>query len=140
MPVILYAHALMKKTIKEKRARWSVPLDTVRGLRNLLELSISQGCFINADFKYAREETWSAADAPHLPGLHSRPRYLPTDTDFCERLAESLPKVRNMGAHGEAGLCFPASALHHIEICASIANALFRDSPDAVPAKDGRAR
>ena len=66
-------------------------------------------------------------DSENLPTIRSVPVYAPTGTDFCERLAETLPEVRNMGAHGEAGLGFPASALHIIEICACVANALFRD-------------
>ncbi len=139
VPAILYAHALIEKTIKEKCVRCSVPLDGVRGLRNLLELAVSEGWLINADFRHAREEMSLAVEPWYSPWLRSRPRYLPDGTDFCERLAESLPKIRNMGAHGEAGLGFPASALHLIEICASIANALFRDSPDAVPPEAGRA-
>ena len=131
-PAILYAHALIEKTIKEKCARSSVQCGNVAGLRRLLRLSISQGWLTNSDFEYAleltREETVTPSDSPHSIEVRSTPRYLPDDTDFCERLAEWLPKVRNMGAHGDAGLGFPGSALRQIEICASIANALFRDS------------
>lgn len=132
-PAILYAHVLIEKTIKEKCTLSSVALE--HGLSRLLQLSIREGWLINADFEYARNskrcEIVLPADQEHEPSLRSSPRYLPTETDYCEHLAETLPKVRNLGAHGDTWLDFPGGALRHIDICASIANALFRDTPDA---------
>ena len=131
VPAILYAHALIEKTIKEKCSRSSVDFSKHRGLGKLLKLSIRQGWLTNADFRFAlkltRDEIVPPADPNRLPAIRSVARYAATNTDFCEQLAETLPKVRNMGAHGELGLGVPASALLSIEICACIANALFRD-------------
>jgi len=73
-----------------------------------------------------------------LPTLRSKPLYAPNGTNFCERLVESLPGIRNMGAHGEAGLGFPTTALDILEICACIANALFRDPGDCVVSQPAR--
>lgn len=50
-----------------------------------------------------------------------------TDTDYYEHLAGWLPKLRNLSAHGEAGLGFPSTALGIIETCACVVNALFPD-------------
>ena len=92
------------------------------GLGRLLKLSIRKGWLTNADFpfvlEFTREATVPPPDAESLLANRSLPAYAPTGTDFCEHLAETLPKVRNMGAHGEAGLGFPASSLHIIGICA----------------------
>ena len=136
VPAILYAHALIENAIKEKCSRCGVALKGHRGLSKLLKVSIRKGWITNADFGFALEWTHErivpTAAPNRLPALRPEPRYFPTDTDFCEHLAETLPRVRNMGAHGEAGLGFPASSLHSIEICACIANALFRDSDSPV--------
>ena len=142
MPANLYAHALIEKTVKEKCLRSDVEPQKHRGLRNLLKLSIDQGWLTNADFKFALEVTRQrivpSADPNCLPALRSEPLYVPTGTDFCEHLAESLPEIRNMGAHGEAGLSLPTTALHSLELCACIANALFRDSCDCVESQAAR--
>ena len=53
-----------------------------------------------------------------------------TDTDYYEHLADWLPKLRNLSAHGEAGLGFPSTALGIIEICACIINALFPEEQE----------
>ena len=127
----LYAYALMEKIVKEKCLRADVPLRGNEGLKKLLKLCIRQGWLTNADFDravaLARNELAFPAGESEPPALRSTPRYRPSDTDYCEHLAESLPQIRNMGAHGESGLSLPASALRTIEICSCIANALFRD-------------
>ena len=142
VPATLYAHALIEKTVKEKCSRSGVEPAKHRGLKNLLKLSISQGWLKNADFKFALEATQQElvppADPNRMPTLRSVRLYDPTGTDFCEHLAESLPGIRNMGAHGEAGLGLPTTALHCLEICACIANALFRDSCDCVESQAAR--
>ena len=136
VPATLCAHALIEKTVKEKCSRSGVELPKRKGLRNLLKLSIDQGWLTNTDFELAleltRQEIVPPMDPNRLPVPRSAPLYAPTGTDFCEHLAESLPGIRNMGAHGEAGLGLPSTALHSLEICACIANALFRDSGDCV--------
>ncbi|MDE0172731.1 MAG: hypothetical protein OYH76_22685 [Defluviicoccus sp.] len=138
----LYAYALMERTIKEKCLRADVPLKGEKGLKKLLKLCIRQGWLTNADFELAvaltHTELVFPAGESEPPVLRSTPRYRPSDTDFCEQLAESLSQIRNMGAHGEAGLGLPASTLRTIEICRCIANALFRDhgltaEPDSEP-------
>lgn len=53
-----------------------------------------------------------------------------TNADNCERLADWLPKLRNLSAHGEAGLGFPSTALGIIEMCACIINALFPEAQE----------
>ena len=135
VPASLYAHSLIEKTIKEKCVRSGVSLKQYRGLKQLLTVSIAQGWLTNSAFGFAlelmHEEIVPPASESELPTLRSIPRYLPTDKDYCEHLAETLPRVRNMGAHGEAGLGFPASALSFIEICACVANALFPDPDDS---------
>ena len=124
VPAILYAHALVEKTIKEKCARSSVPSE--RGLGKLLKLSIRKGWLINADFECTRNPTrWEMVPATAQGHAPPSPHFRPTGTDYCEHLAETLPKVRNMGAHGDTWLGLPWNALYDIEICASIANALF---------------
>lgn len=135
IPAILYAHALIEKAIKEKCSLFSVPPNEFKGLKNLLELSIDRGWLRNSDFPFAleltREEMMPAATDSEPPTLRSTPRYNPSGKDFCEHLAETLPKIRNMSAHGEAGLGFPATALHEIETCACIIRALFSAPDDA---------
>ena len=140
VPAILYAHALIEKAIKERCSRSPMPLENIKGLKKLLKLCIAEGWLTNADFEHALEMTRMevVAEDPELSTVHSIPRFLPADTDFCEHLAETLPEIRNMGAHGEAGLGSPAGALHDIEICVCIANALFRDSRDAAAAERDR--
>lgn len=126
-----YAYALIERTIKEKCLRADVPLRGDEGLKKLLKLCIRQGWLTNADFELAVARKLYELDfsteelEPPVP--RSVPCHRPEETDFCEQLAESLPRIRNMGAHGEAGLGLPASALRTIEICSCIANALFRD-------------
>ena len=135
VPATLYTHALIEKAVKEKCRRSSVPLHKIQGLRDLLNLSVARGWLVNSDFRFVLESTRMeivpGVDESDSPSLHSAHSYQPSGTDYCERLAETLPKIRNMGAHGEAGLGFPASALHHIEICNCIINALFRTSDRA---------
>ena len=130
VPATLYAHAPIEKTIKEKCSRAGISLKDQGGLSKLLKVTNREGWLTNADFKFACEVP--ATDPNRPPAPRSGPRYLPANTDFCEHLAETLPRVRNMGAHGETGLGFPAGSLHSIEICACIANALFRDSDNPV--------
>ena len=129
VPATLYAYTLVEKAIKEKCRRAAVSLERNPGLSKLLALSIAKGWLTDAAFPFAlewmREEIVPAAGDEELPTRRSIPCFLPTGTDYCERLAISLPKLRNMDAHGEAGLGFPASALSCIEICACIINALF---------------
>ena len=136
VPASFYAHALIEKTVKEKCSRSGVEPPKRAGLRKLLKLSIERGWLKNADFKFAlelaRQELVPSADPNRLPALRSEPLYDLAGTDFCEHLAESLPEIRNMGVHGEAGLGLPTTALHSLEICACIANALFCDSADCV--------
>ena len=126
-----YAYALIEKTIKEKCRYSELPLNGNKGLKKLLKLSICKGWLTNAAFDSMME--WTATElVPDVsgtepPSLVTTPRYRPTDTDYCESLVESLPKIRNKGAHGEAGLGFPSSTLGTIRICACIANALFPD-------------
>lgn len=133
VPTTLYAFALIEKTIKEKCRLSSLSLKNVKGLVKLLRLSIDQGWLRNSDFPFAleltREEMIPAANDSELPTLRSSPVYSPFDTDYCEHLAETLPPVRNISAHGDAGLGFPGTALHHVRVCACIINALFR-APD----------
>ena len=142
VPATLYVHALIEKTVKEKCSRSGVKPPKRAGLRKLLELSIGQGWLKNADFQFAleatRQELVPPADPNRMPTLRSVRLHDPTGTDFCEHLAESLPEIRNMGAHGEAGLGLPTTALHSLEICACIANALFRDSGDCAVSKAAR--
>lgn len=129
VPAVLYAYTLVEKAIKERCARSAIPLKDHRGLRKLLQLAIDQRWLTNADFQHAlelkREEMTFSADDGHPPTFHSTPLYDPADTDYCERLADSLPKLRNFSAHGEAGLGFPSSALGLIKTCACIINAVF---------------
>lgn len=136
VPATLYAHALIEKTVKEKCSRSGLAPPKHAGLKKLLKLSICRGWLTNAAFEFAldltRQQLVPPADPDGLPAIRSVPLYDPTGTDFCEHLAESLPEIRNMGAHGEAGLGLPTTALHGLEICACIANALFRDSADCV--------
>ena len=135
VPAILYAHALIEKAIKEKCCLSAVSIDNTRGLRNLLTTCIDHGWLLNSDFRFAleftREEIVPAVNDLELPIVRSTLVYHPSGTDYCEHLAEHLPKIRNIGAHGEAGLSVPAHALHQIEICACIINALFRAPNDA---------
>ncbi len=133
VPATLYAHTLIEKAIMEKCRLSSVPLKNVKGLRKLLGLSIDKCWLRNSHFPLAleltREKMIPATTHSEPPTLRSSPRYSPFGTDYCEHLAKILPPIRNMGAHGEAGLGFPATALHQIEICACIINALF-PAPD----------
>ena len=142
VPATLYAHALIEKTVKEKCSRSGVKLPKPAGLAKLLKLSIRQGWLTNADFEFAleltRQEIVSPTDPNSAPVLRSVSLYVPTGTDFCEHLAESLPRIRNMGAHGETGLGLPTTALHSLEICACIANALFRNPGDCVVSQAAR--
>lgn len=136
VPATLYAHALIEKTVKEKCSRSGLAPPKHAGLKKLLKLSIRRGWLTNAAFEYVLDLTQQQlvppADSDRLPAIRSVPLYDPTGADLCEHLAESLPEIRNMGAHGEAGLGLPTTALHALEICACIANALFRDSADYV--------
>lgn len=136
VPAILYAHALIEKTIKEKCARHGMELSKRPRLGKLMQLSIRQGWLTNADFAFALEPRKQEPDPNGPTAFRSVPRYLPIKTDYCERLAETLPKIRNMGAHGKAGLGFPSTALRSIEICACIANALFRDPVASLESQD----
>ena len=129
VPAILYAHALIEKAIKEKCDISGVSRKEHKGLRKLLELAIDQGWLTNAAFPFALEQTRaeivSNAIDPEPTMFRTTPRYLPDDTDYCMLLAKLLPKIRNMGAHGDTSLSFPATALREIQVCACIINALF---------------
>ena len=130
--VDLYVYALIEKAIREKCQRSGLTLQGHEGLKRLLKISIQEGWITNTDFDYAVElmdmEIISAANnTEEPPKIRLTPRYCPTGTDFFENLIETLPKIRNIGAHGEAGLGLPSSALHSVETCACIANALFSD-------------
>lgn len=110
VPAELYAYALIEKTIKEKYSQAKDPNKAPHGLKKLLGLSVDEGWLKNSDFAIAQ------------------PRYHPDDIDYCERLVDTMPPVRNLGAHGEAGLGFPRTTLEVIRRCAEVANALFKDS------------
>ncbi|MYD97449.1 MAG: hypothetical protein F4X98_08700 [Gammaproteobacteria bacterium] len=132
VPAVLYALALVEKAIKEKCRRSGVQRPKHEGLKGLLKLSIREGWLANDDFPFAlgfaREEILPAAAPKSTPTIRSVRRYAPTGTGFCELLAENLPELRNSAAHGDAGLGFPATALRIVEVCACVANGLFRDS------------
>ena len=119
MPATLYACTLVEKAIKEKCERSAIALKGNQDLRKRMWLTVDRGWLTNADFKFAikaaRLETAPSADPDHPPTVHSTPRYAPTDTDYCEHLAEWLPRHRNFGAYGEAGLGFPSAALGIID-------------------------
>ena len=128
----------MERAIKEKCLHADVPLRGDEGLKKLLKRCIRQGWLTNVDFELAvarkQYEFVFPTGESEPPVFRSTPCHRPEDTDFCEQLAESLPQIRNIGAHGEAGLGLPASALRTIEICSCITNALFRDrGRDAEP-------
>ena len=136
---IPHALALVEKAIKEKCLRSEVKRPKHQGLRGLLKLSMREGWLTNADFplalEFTRHEMVDPEDVESLPTIRPVPVYKPTGTEFCERLVKTLPDVRNLSAHGEAGLGFPASALHIIEICACVANALFRNPDKPGPSR-----
>ncbi|MCY4496186.1 MAG: hypothetical protein OXC14_02790 [Rhodospirillaceae bacterium] len=129
VPATLYACALTEKAIREKYARSGLPPKEHPGLSSLLKTCIDRGWLTNAAFPFALEwvdeDLVSPGSNSDMPGVRSKARYLPGGTNYCEKLARALPKIRNAGAHGEAGLDFPQSALGIIEICACIVNALF---------------
>jgi len=129
VPAVMYAHTIVEKALKEKCARNGVSIENARGLKKLLRLAIDQGWLKNSAFPFALEwmanEIVAAPDGKGPPHFRSTPRYSSDATDYCEQIASSLPKIRNMDAHGEAGLDFPSGALRSIEICACIISALF---------------
>ena len=142
VPATLYSYALIEKAIKLKCASSSVSAKRHQGFRKLLMLSIREGWLTNVAFQsvldWEEEEFDPSPDDSFLPTHRSFPRYDPSGTDYCERLAKTLPELRNIQVHGEGGLSIPASTLGMIETCACIVNGLFPD-PGSTLAEDPRA-
>ena len=134
VPAIIYAHALVEQAIKEKCKRADVSLEGVGGLSKLLKICICKGWLTNAAFPFAlewtRTEIIPSAKDIELPKFRTIPLHGPTATTYCEIIANTMPRIRNMYAHGETGLGFPTSCLRYIEKCACIINALFADLED----------
>ena len=130
VPVFLYVYALIEKAIKEKCGRSGVTVDDHMGLKKLLKVCINKKWLVDTDF----ESITRARETRHILDEEQStivPKLLPcnepNNVEYCNRLLDSLPKLRNMAVHGESGLHFPQTALMSILRCACIMNALFRD-------------